>query len=145
MAKKANEHLAEYLTGQGLKTTRQRDRVLSVFTAAKKHLSAEELYLLVKKSDPKIGYATVYRTLKLLANAGLAVERRFEDGIARYEYAATRAHHDHLICTRCGAIVEFEDEQIEQLQDAVARKNGFVVQDHRMELYGLCAGCRPKR
>ena len=145
MAKKANEHLAEYLTGQGLKTTRQRDRVLSVFTAAKKHLSAEELFLLVKKSDPKIGYATVYRTLKLLANAGLAVERRFEDGIARYEYAATRAHHDHLICTRCGAIVEFEDEQIEQLQDAVARKNGFVVQDHRMELYGLCAGCRPKR
>jgi Fur family ferric uptake transcriptional regulator len=145
VVKKATEHLAEYLSGQGLKSTRQRDRVLKVFSSSNKHLSAEELYLLVRKSDPKIGYATVYRTLKLLATAGLAVERRFEDGIARYEYADSRSHHDHLICTNCGAIVEFENEQIEQLQVAVAKKNGFLVQDHRLELYGLCSECRPKR
>lgn len=145
MTKKATEHLASYLSGQGLKSTRQRDRVLGVFIAAKKHLSAEELYLILKKSEPRIGYATVYRTLKLLASAGLAVERRFEDGITRYEYAATQAHHDHLICTRCKAIIEFENEQIEQLQQVVARRNDFLVQDHRLELYGLCSSCRPRK
>jgi Fur family ferric uptake transcriptional regulator len=145
MKEKATEHLAAYLAGQGLKSTRQRDRVLSAFIAAGRHLSAEELYLLVKKSDRRIGYATVYRTLKLLAGAGMADERRFEDGITRYEYTVTKAHHDHLICTRCGMIIEFENEQIEQLQQAVARKNGFLVHNHRLELYGLCADCQSKK
>jgi Fur family ferric uptake transcriptional regulator len=136
--------LSEYLTGQGLKSTRQRDEILSIFVSAGRHLSAEELYLLVKKSHPGIGYATVYRTLKLLASAGLAEERRFEDGYTRYEYRATDSHHDHLICTKCGRIIEFENERIEQLQQDVARKNKFQVQSHKLELYGLCSGCQGK-
>jgi len=145
MKKKASDHLAEYLSGQGLKSTRQRDEILNIFVSAGRHLSAEELYLLVKKTNPGIGYATVYRTLKLLAESGLAYERRFEDGFTRYEYNATDAHHDHLICTGCGAIIEFENERIEQLQQDVARKNRFLVQDHKLELYGLCSDCRGKR
>jgi Fur family transcriptional regulator, ferric uptake regulator len=145
MKKKPAEHLAEYLTGQGLKSTRQRDEILNIFVAAGRHLSAEELYLLVKKSDPAIGYATVYRTLKLLAEAGLAEERRFEDGFNRFEYRATDGHHDHLICTKCGAIIEFENERIEALQQDVARKNHFLVQNHKLELYGLCSDCQGKK
>lgn len=137
--------MSEYLSGQGLKSTRQRDVVLNAFVSAGRHLSAEELYLLVKKSNPGIGYATVYRTLKLLAEAGLADERRFEDGFTRYEYNASDGHHDHLICTRCGRILEFENERIEQLQQDVARKNRFKVQSHKLELYGLCSDCQGQR
>jgi Fur family ferric uptake transcriptional regulator len=145
MQKKPTEHLTEYLAGKGLKSTTQRDKILKIFVDAGQHLSAEELFLRVKKLHPGIGYATVYRTLKLLAEAGLAQERRFEDGFTRYEHTNTDAHHDHLICTRCGAIIEFENERIEQLQQDVARKNRFKVHTHKLELYGLCAECQGKK
>lgn len=141
----ASKQLSAYLAEQGLKATRQRDEVLRQFVSAGRHLSAEELYVLVKKATPGIGYATVYRTLKLLAQAGLAHEQRFEDGFTRYEYNAGSAHHDHLICTKCGAIIEFENDQIEKLQALVAKKNRFLVQSHKLELYGLCSGCQGKR
>jgi len=144
MKNKATDQLSAYLAGQGLKTTRQRDRILDVFVSAGRHLSAEELYLLIKKTDKGIGYATVYRTLKLLGEAGLAHERRFEDGITRFEYNAAERHHDHLICTGCGRILEFEDEQIEELQRDVAKRNKFQVHSHKLELYGLCEVCQKK-
>jgi Fur family ferric uptake transcriptional regulator len=143
--KTAVEQLASYLSGQGLRSTTQRDKILSVFVDAKQHLSAEELYLQIKEIHPGIGYATVYRTLKLLADAGLADERRFEDGFTRYEFKASGNHHDHLICTKCGTILEFENERIESLQQDVARRNKFLVQSHKLELYGLCIQCQKKR
>jgi Fur family ferric uptake transcriptional regulator len=87
----------------------------------------------------------VYRTLKLLADAGLAEARRFEDGFTRYEYTVAIGHHDHLICTKCGTIIEFENARIEKLQQDVARKNRFQVKNHKLELYGLCAACQGKR
>lgn len=142
MKKPAIEQMSQYLASQGLRSTSQRDAILKTFIEAGKHLSAEELYARVKKAHPGIGYATVYRTLKLLAEAGLAEERRFEDGFTRFEYKNTDAHHDHLICTRCGAIIEFENERIEALQQDVAKKNGFKVHNHKLELYGLCAECQ---
>jgi Fur family ferric uptake transcriptional regulator len=145
MKNNATEQLSEFLADKGLKSTRQRNRILSVFVSAGRHLSAEELTLLVKKTDAGIGYATVYRTMKLLAGAGLAHERRFEDGVTRFEYDAAQGHHDHLICTGCGKIIEFENEQIEALQQNVAKKNRFLVQSHKLELYGLCSDCRGKR
>ncbi|HXY53129.1 MAG TPA: Fur family transcriptional regulator [Nitrospirota bacterium] len=144
MKRNASKQLAEYLADQGLKSTSQRDTILHIFVDAGRHLSAEELYARVKKSHPGIGYATVYRTLKLLAEAGLAEECRFEDGFTRYEYKATDGHHDHLICTKCGQIIEFENERIEELQQDVARKNRFRVQSHKLELYGLCSDCQEK-
>jgi Fur family ferric uptake transcriptional regulator len=144
MQKRPAEHLSEYLQSQGLKATSQRDTILDIFTRAREHLSAEELYVRVKKSHPGIGYATVYRTLKLLADAGLAQERRFDDGFTRYEHTTPEAHHDHLICTKCGTILEFENERIEALQQDVARKNHFKVLDHKLELYGLCVACQKK-
>ena len=146
MAKRPDEQLAEFLLGQGLKSTSQRDAILNIFVNAGQHVSAEELYTRVKKAQPGIGYATVYRTLKLFALAGIAEERRFADGYTRYEFKAAEGHHhDHLICTRCGSIVEFENERIEVLQQDVATRNGFQVQSHKLEIYGLCSSCRKKK
>lgn len=141
----AIEQFTLYLSGQGLRSTTQRDKILRVFVDAEQHVSAEELYLRIKEIHPGIGYATVYRTLKLLAEAGLADERRFEDAFTRYEFKASGNHHDHLICTQCGRILEFENERIEALQQDVARRNKFMVRSHKLELYGLCARCQKKR
>jgi Fur family ferric uptake transcriptional regulator len=145
MKTSAGAQLAHYLAGQGLKSTRQRNRILEALLASRGHLSAEELYLLVKKADSRIGYATVYRTLKLLTDAGLAHERRFADGVTRFEQTAAEKHHDHLICTRCGKIIEFENQQIEKLQKDVAKMNQFTVQSHKLELYGLCEACQTEK
>ena len=137
--------LSTYLSGQGLKLTQQRKAILKVLSEAGCHLSVEELFLRVKKETPGIGYATVYRTVRLLADAGLAHERRFEGGLSRYEHAPGGRHHDHLICTVCGTILEFENEQIEKLQQAVADRHRFQVTNHKLELYGICAACRKRR
>jgi Fur family transcriptional regulator, ferric uptake regulator len=144
MQKKANKQLMNYLANRGLRSTSQRGKILSVFIEAGRHISAEELYDQVKRAYPGIGYATVYRTLKLLSGAGLAEERRFDDGFTRFEYRTSKDHHDHFICTHCGVIIEFENERIEALQQYVARQKGFTVHNHKLELYGLCSECRKK-
>ena len=132
----------EHLRQQGLKSTAQRDDIARVFFASRRHISVEELYNEVKRVNPGIGYATVYRTMKLLTECGLAVERHFRDAEARYESASEGRHHDHMICESCGKIVEFEEERIEALQAEVARRLGFQFTGHKMELYGLCRDCQ---
>jgi Fur family ferric uptake transcriptional regulator len=136
--------LRAYIARQGLKSTRQRDLIVEAFLAKDGHWSVEELLERVRREDKRVSSATVYRTMKLLADCGLAASRHFDDGQARYEAVVGRHHHDHLICTGCHAIVEFEDERIEALQLAVARRHGFTVTDHKLELYGLCEACRGK-
>lgn len=140
------EHLRDvldaYMVEHGMRATEQRRLIIDSFVAAEPHVSIDELLAQVRQKDARIGYATVYRTLKMLAECGIAHERHFDDGFARYELASTESHHDHLICTACGKIVEFEEPQIEDLQLAVADHYGFVVTHHRHELYGLCADCR---
>lgn len=136
------ERFREFIRDRGLKSTRQRDEIAGWFFAHRGHVSAEQIYRDVKESMPGIGFSTVYRTMKLLVEAELVAERHFGDGEALYENLST--HHDHCICTGCGKIIEFENEQIEQLQDRVADRFGFLLQSHRMELYGLCSACRPK-
>jgi Fur family ferric uptake transcriptional regulator len=131
----------EHLRRQGLKSTAQRDDIAKVFFAANRHISVEELYNLVKQVNPHIGYATVYRTMKLLTECGLVLESHFRNGEARYE-SAEGHHHDHLICEGCGKIVEFEEPRIEGLQAEVARNLGFEFTGHKMELYGRCAQCQ---
>jgi Fur family transcriptional regulator, ferric uptake regulator len=96
----------------------------------------------VREQDSKVSMATVYRTMKLLSECGLAHARNFGDGQTRYEAAIGRHHHDHLICTQCGTIIEFENNRIEALQEMVARRHGFRVTSHKMELYGLCRSCQ---
>ena len=128
--------LSRYLEAHNLKRTKQRDAILDIFLEASGHISSEEIYQRIQDEHPSIGYTTVYRTMKLLCDAGLASERRFDDGIARYEIE--HAHHDHLVCVRCGKIVEFESEMIESRQEEIAARYGFRVLRHRHELYGHC-------
>lgn len=132
----------EYLAAKGLKHSGQRKEILCIFLNTDKHLTAEELYALVKKRYPGIGYATVYRSLKLFCAAGLSRELKFDDGTARYEHLYGHKHHDHFICTRCGRFVEVVDDEIERLQERLAKLHGFIPQRHRMELYGICKKCK---
>jgi Fur family ferric uptake transcriptional regulator len=134
--------LGEYIVEKGLKRSRQRDRIVEVFLEMGGHVSVEDLVARVRRIDSRISVATVYRTMKLLAESGLAVPRQFVGGQTRYEAAGAKGHHDHLICTGCGEIVEFANERIESLQELVARRHGFAVESHRLELYGRCARCR---
>lgn len=141
----SNRHIAEFarfIEEKGLKSTNQRDLIVNAFFDSGGHVSIEELHHRVQEKNPKIGYTTVYRTLKLLTESGLAHERQFGDGQARYEPVSTEEHHDHLICLRCGTILEFENRKIEKLQDEVARQHGFEVKNHKLELYGYCKKCR---
>ena len=130
----------EFARAEGLKSTRQRDVIVDEFLRSRGHVSIEELLARVRRRHPRVGYVTVYRTLRLLAAADLAVPRHFGDGQTRFEVAdqVTRRHHDHLICTDCGLIIEFEQPAIERLQEEVARRLGFVVESHKLELYARC-------
>jgi Fur family ferric uptake transcriptional regulator len=137
--------LCTYIASKGLKRSRQRDRIAEIFFGMTGHVSVEELVARVRREEPRVSVATVYRTMKLLSDCGLAVARQFGGGHTRYEAAAGRRHHDHLICTSCGAIVEFSNDDIEALQELVARRHGFAVESHTLELYGRCAHCRRVR
>ena len=141
-AESKDEVLSRYMAERGMKSTRQRSLIIDTFFTLDGHLSVEELWAKVRSQDTRVSVATVYRTMKLLQECGLAHARNFGDGQTRYETAAGRGHHDHLICTRCGVIVEFESDRIEAMQEAVARKHGFHVTSHKMELYGLCRACQ---
>ena len=126
---------------KGLKNTSQRALILKTFLSSSSHYSTEDLYLQLRKKNPKIGYATVHRALKLFAECGIAAELDFGDGQTRFEPLMIDQHHDHLVCTECGAIIEFAEPKIEKLQEQVAAKYGFKINRHRHELYGLCADC----
>jgi Fur family ferric uptake transcriptional regulator len=141
----ARARLASWIASRGLKATRQRDVIVEAFFSQRGHLSVDELLEKVTERDPTIGAATVYRTIKILTDAGLASARHFEGGQTRYEAAFDRHHHDHLICTSCHEIFEFENERIEELQESVARDHGFTVTRHKLELYGLCRKCRAEQ
>ncbi|MDH3687263.1 MAG: transcriptional repressor [Myxococcales bacterium] len=132
--------LADYLDSHSLKHTKQREAILDAFLSAKRHITGEELHARVRQGNPGIGYTTVYRTMKLLCDAGLAMERHFDDGVTRYEIE--HEHHDHLVCVKCGKIVEFECSMIESAQDRIVNEYGFRLLRHRHELYGHCPKCR---
>ncbi len=118
-----------------MRMTEQRRVIARVLSDAKDHPDAEELYARAAAVDPKISLATVYRTVRLFADAGIIETHDFRDGRARYE-TADEDHHDHLIDVTTGKVIEFMDEEIEALQHRIAEKLGYVLVDHRMELYG---------
>ncbi len=129
---------AKFIQEKGLKTTRQRNTIVNVFFNMRGHISVEELLKEVKNVNPRIGYATVYRTLHLLVESNLVEERRFGDGLARYEGHSDVEHHDHMICLECGEISEFFNPGLEALQEQLAQENNFEIYRHRLELYGSC-------
>jgi Fur family ferric uptake transcriptional regulator len=141
-----HERLDAYMNKRGLRSTAQRRVIADIFFKSPKHVTIEELLAAVREVEPRVGYATVYRTLKLFAECGIAAERNFGDGQTRYELSdeSTHTHHDHLICVECGKIIEFHDERIEALQADIARKFGFRITSHKHEVYGECSDCQKK-
>lgn len=133
--------LKGYIVHRKLKSSRQRDEIARIFFSIEGHVNLDELYRHTARFDSRIGYTTVYRTLKLLTECGLAKETKFADGQTRYENIDQGEHHDHLICSSCGKIIEFRDNRIEQLQEEIAARHHFVIKDHKMEIYGTCSDC----
>lgn len=138
---KEKEIFLEHIRKSGLRRTSQRDLILEIFLRTEEHLTSEDLYWLVQKEDPSVGHTTVYRTLKLLTEAGLAREVRFGDNKTYYEHHYDHEHHDHLICTSCGKVVEFFSQQIEELQDNIAEQHGFKLSHHSLRMWGICEAC----
>ena len=136
------EVLESYIAEHKLKITKQRRVVLNVFLECKDHVSVEELYSIVSEQEPKIGLATIYRTLALLTKSGLALELDFGDGQKRYESSFMSAHHDHMVCTECGKIIEFNHPLIEKYQEEIAIQNGFKITSHKLDLFGHCSNCK---
>lgn len=137
--------LDAYMAKKGLRSTGQRRTIADAFFGGPRHITIEELLARARTNDPRIGYATVYRTLKLFTECGLATEHDFGDGPTRYEVAIDGEadhHHDHLICLECRRIIEFHDEEIEGLQERLARRLGFEIESHKHEIYGVCEACR---
>jgi len=133
--------LTAYIRSQGGLVTQTRLAVAEVFFAMGGHPGIETLIKQVKRRYPGIGDATVYRTMRLLVNAGLVVPREFGEGFSRYEAVAEAGHHNHLICTSCGHIIEFTDPAVDAIHTSVTERHGFQVRDHRLEIYGLCREC----
>lgn len=139
---KLRRQLETYMLDHGLRSTEQRRVIIEMIFDSCAHMSIDDLLQRARAIDPRIGYATVYRTMKLMTEAHVVHEHRFGDGFTRYEVADEDAHHDHLICLACGSITEFEEPLIEELQERVAERHGFEVRSHKHELYGRCDECR---
>jgi Fur family transcriptional regulator, ferric uptake regulator len=140
----ARERLHKHLKRVGLKQTEQRDTILNTFLETRDHMSVDELFRLVREKDPKIGVTTVYRTVKLLVECGLASEVSFDDGVARYEHQVGRRSHHHMICTECGSSVEFFSPQVDKLEQEIGREFKFQTKRHTFQIYGVCAECAAK-
>lgn len=138
------------LRENGVKVTTQRVLVLEALSScADGHLTAEEIYDLVRAAYPEIGLATVYRTIQLLLELHLIDRINLDDGFVRYEIGdikdkKTRHHHHHLICRQCGRVVSFQDDLLEELEEKIQKTMHFTVSDHEVKLYGYCEECRRK-
>jgi Fur family ferric uptake transcriptional regulator len=128
------------LRERGITATAQRRLIARILFSATSHMAAGELHERAHAVEPRIGLATVYRALDLFTRKGLIAARDFGEGWRRYEESGD-GHHDHLICMRCGKVVEFDVPEIEALQERVARDNGFTPVGHRMDLFGRCKAC----
>jgi Fur family ferric uptake transcriptional regulator len=142
MEREEKQVFHEHLKRERLKRTNQRELILDVFLDTEGHVSSEDLYSIVKARDPSVGFTTVYRTLKLLKECGLARELEFHDGRILYEHDYKHTHHDHLICTQCGALIEFYSEEIERLQDVITSRYKFRPLHHSHRIFGICATCQ---
>lgn len=136
------ERIDAEIAAIGGKRSKSRTLVMEAFFRAATHVTVEELTNAVRKRNRSVGYATVYRTVKLLARLDYVKELDFGDGLKRYESNLV-AHHDHLVCRECGMVFEFKEPKIETLQEQVAKKHGFRATMHRLDIYGYCRKCAP--
>jgi Fur family ferric uptake transcriptional regulator len=141
---KFKETFVKYIEEKGMRHTKQRESIVNAFFSAGRHITVEELFNTVKRDYPAIGYATVQRNLNLLCESGLAEEIKIGKQKTRYEQKYGSKHHDHLICLKCGRLIEVNDEKIEKLQDKLAKANDFMPIKHKLEIYGICSACVSK-
>lgn len=144
--KNVSQLFETYLRGRDLRLTKQRAEILRAIYATHKHVTAEELYEMLRADDQtrklRISRATVYRTLSLLAEGGFIEALDIgRDGGTLYEHVLGHEHHDHMVCTRCGRILEFHDEDLEALQERIVARHGFHAESHRLNIYGACERC----
>lgn len=132
----------EYLQSKGLKFTPERQSLLNWVFKSHKHFEAEDLLLDIRQSGERVSKATIYRTLSLLVKCGLLREVIFGEKHSHYEHIHENEHHDHLVCSGCSKIIEFTDEEIERLQDAVCQQYQFLPESHRLQIQGLCKECQ---
>jgi len=146
-----NPWMHQRLVAEGLRITEARRIIINTLSKTSKHLSAEDIYFIVRGINPSIGFATVYRTLDLLTRMGIVQKFDFGDGKARYELiegSRKNAHHHHLVCTKCRKIVNYTDfvdeekELIKKTEDALAKKYRFDIKSHIIHFYGLCENCK---
>jgi Fur family transcriptional regulator, ferric uptake regulator len=135
------EVVERHLRQQGCRWTNQRALIVRTALATHEHFTAEELLSMCKCSDPRVSRATVYRTLAVLEQAGFIEGLDTGDGGRRFEHVLGHEHHDHMVCTVCGAILEFRDDELERLQEAAAARHGFCIDGHSLRLYGRCSAC----
>ena len=135
----------QYLKKKGMLCSRQREQIRDIFLKTEKHLTINDLYDMVRKKHPQLGLATVYRAMEVICDAGLAVKVDFGDNTQHYEHKYKHQHHDHLVCLKCGRIIEVISPEIEKLQENLARKHKFKAVRHRMEIFGLCRTCKQKK
>ena len=143
------EDLRGKLSAGGYKTTPQREEILKIFVehADRHHMSAEDVYSILREKDSEIGLATVYRALDLLSELGILVRMDFGDGCARYELNTADPkvhHHHHLICLKCKKVIEFEEDLLDELEANIANKSGFQILNHEVKFFGYCSDCRAK-
>ena len=139
------ETFVRYIEEKGMRHTKQREAIVDAFFSAGRHITAEELFNAVKGKNPEIGYATVQRNLNLLCESGLTEEIKIGKQKTRYEQKYGSRHHDHLICIKCGRLIEVNDEKIEKLQDKLAKANDFIPIKHKLEIYGICGDCKSNK
>ena len=136
------EAFRSFLQDKNQHFTKQRALIFQEFLQAGTHLSVEELYGIVKKKEPSIGQVTVFRTLKLLEEAGIANPVNFGDRTVRYEISFKTKHHDHLVCVNCGKVIEVLDTKLEKRKEKICQKYNFSSSHHRLEIFGTCKGCQ---
>lgn len=141
------QDLRAKLSERGYKMTPQRKEILKIFVEHpdKHHMSAEDVYSLLRESDSEIGLATVYRALDLLSELGILVQVEFGDGCARYELNTADPkvhHHHHLICVKCKRVIEFEEDLLDDLEATIAEESGFRILNHEVKFFGYCKDCQ---
>jgi Fur family ferric uptake transcriptional regulator len=131
----------QFLATRGLRMTREREVILDAILDTQEHFDVERLYVELRKRDRFVSRATIYRTLHLLVESGLLDRARFGTDAFSYEQLHGREHHDHMVCNRCGHVIEFVSREIERLQDAACADHDFLPQSHRLTIFGLCLDC----
>ena len=140
--KSARTVFRQHLKNKGLLHSKQREQILDIFLKTEKHHTIGDLYEIIRKKNPKIGLATVYRAMRVICDAGLARQLDFGDGVKRFEHKYQHQHHHHLVCLKCGRAVEVVSPEMEKVQQRLAKKHGFTHFKDTMKIFGICRQCK---